>query len=167
MKLNTYSEWRDVELSHRIYNRNVPNKPVQMYFSPRPNDTRFQRFPTYDKVKHYDTKLEKTDHFYMGVNFLPGNRGPFEGISGTIDKESELKNIYFPNQSAPQSKYFPSTTSDMYMIEEPKNTNPYTNEYNLLGKTPILTSKNMNPQNIGKKPFFNHTRQQIKNIVKQ
>jgi hypothetical protein len=155
---------RDVELSHRIYNRNVPNKSVQMYFDPRAVDTRFQRFPMFDKVKQQETNIATHDHFYMGVNFLPGNGGPYEGMSGTIDKESELKNLYFPLQSAPQSKYFPSSTSDMYMIQEPNNTNPYPNKYQLLGKTDVPTNQNKNPYDLGYKQFFNHTRQQIKEL---
>ena len=155
---------RDAELSKRIYERNIPNKPVQMYFSSRARDTRFQRFPTMDPQESNSEPIQHQQAFSMSKNFLPGSSGPAEGFAHNVNDESNLRNLYFSNQTGPQSKYFPSTTSDMYMIQSPENTNPYENKYTLLDQTPFVPDLDKNPYNLGKNSFNNHTRQQLKDL---
>ena len=52
--------------------------------------------------------------FCSKETFSPGNLAPFNGYMRKIDDESKLKNIIFPNQRATQSKFIPSSTSDLY-----------------------------------------------------
>ena len=160
---------RDVELSQRMYARNVVDTDVQMYYDPRAVQTRFQRFPCADMRKDINEPLKNTPHFDIRTDFLPGNGGPFEGYAKNVEDESKLKNIRFPHQRGIQSKYIPNTFSDLYVhnIETTQNTN-YTQEehakHGLLFKEQEIPQINRNPYKIANDRFFNHTRQQVKNL---
>ena len=155
---------RDAELSKRIYARNIPNKPVQMYFSQRSVDTRFTRFPTTDLPPSSTEPIHYQQSFNISNNFLPGNGGPPEGFANSINDDSNLKNLFFVRQTCPQGQYIPSSTSDMYMIKHPESTTPYQNKYTLLDQKPFVPELDKNPHHLGKKAFNNHTRQQVKNL---
>lgn len=154
----------DMELNDRIYKRNVPIHQPQMYFQMRSVDTRFELFPSYDQRKPIHEPLKKVTHFDMERNFLPGNGGPFEGYVHKVNDESILRNITFPNQSGAQSKYIPPSSSDLYVVDVPESSNKIENKHPLLFDKQDFSSKDSNPYNLANDKFFNHTRQQIKNI---
>tara|TARA_Y100000748_G_C15496026_1_gene488249 strand:- start:207 stop:707 length:501 start_codon:yes stop_codon:yes gene_type:complete len=155
---------RDVELSKRMFMRNVPNKDVQMYFDPRAVQTRFQLFPCEDVRPHVNEPIIIADHYDTTQNFLPGDSAPFEGYSKKVEDESRLRNIMFPLQKGHQSKYIPSTTSDMYEVNVAGSSNKIENRHTLLFEEQVMPNIDRNPQNIATKNFFNHTRQQVKNL---
>lgn len=155
---------RDSELSERIFLRNVANKDVQMYFDPRAVQTRFQVFPCEDIRPKVDEPIVIRDHYDTTKNFLPGDSAPFEGYAKKIEDESKLRNIMFPLQKGHQSQYIPSTSSDMYKVDVAGSSNKMPNCHNLLFKEQILPKIDRNPQNIANDKFFNHTRQQVKNL---
>ena len=155
---------RDAELNERIFSRNIANKDVQMYFDPRAVQTRFQLFPCEDDRPQFDEPIKIAEHFDTTKNFLPGDGGPFEGYARNVEDESKLRNIMFPLQKGHQSQYVPSTTSDMYEVKVAGSSNKMRNEHNLLFREPVLPKIDRNPQNIASDKFFNHTRQQVKNL---
>ena len=155
---------RDSELSARMFMRNVPNKEVQMYFDPRAVQTRFQLFPCEDSRQHVNEPIIMTDHYDTTKNFLPGTRAPFEGYAKKVEDESKLRNIMFPLQRGHASQYIPSTKSDMYNADVAGSSNKLCNRHTLLFNESELPKINRNPHNIATDTFFNHTRQQVKNL---
>ena len=155
---------RDIELNERIILRNSANKNVQMYFDPRAVQTRFQLFPCEDIRPEIVEPIQITDHYDTTKNFLPGDGAPFEGYAKKVEDESILRNIMFPLQKGHQSQYIPSTTSDMYNVKVAGSLNKLPNKHNLLFREPVLPKIDRNPHNIANDSFFNHTRQQVKNL---
>lgn len=155
---------RDAELSNRIYMRNIPNKDVQMYFDPRAVQTRFQLFPCEDVRPNVQEPIIITDHYDTRKNFLPGDSAPFEGYAKKVEDESRLRNIMMPLQRGHAKEYIPSTNSDMYNVDVAGSSNKLCNRHTLLFKESELPKINRNPQNIATDRFFNHTRQQVKNL---
>ena len=82
-----------------------------------------------------------------------------------IDDESKLKNIIFPNQRATQAKFIPNSTSDLYsnnyLIVGRQENNPYPGLFRDEVFKPV---KPCNTDQIGFERFYNHTRQQTKNL---
>ena len=155
----------DMELNDRIYDRNKVTGNIQMYYGITPEQTRFQLFPNINKNKNSKVPLEYTEMFDMKTNFLPGNGGgPYEGIMNNIDVESELKNIIHPFDLTNQNGYIPMENSELYNSRVPKKNNNLMEKHELLFNELKISGHDMNPYNIGKKNFFNHTRQQIKDI---
>jgi len=154
----------DFELNNRIYKRNVPLHDPQMYYQMRSVDTRFELFPSYDHRKPINEPLKNVTHFDTKRNFLPGNGGPFEGYTHKVNDESKLRNITFSTQTGCQSKYIPSSVSDLYVVNVAGSSNKLENKHPLLFEKQNFTNYNLNPYNLGNNTFFNHTRQQVKNI---
>jgi len=82
-----------------------------------------------------------------------------------IDDESKLRNIIFPLQKGIQSKFIPSSSSDLYNNEfyvvGRKEYNPYVGLFKKENFKPVIPC---NTDQIGFKTFNNHTRQQTKNL---
>jgi hypothetical protein len=101
---------RESEISERIYNRSVADKKVQIYLSPKPQVTRYVKYPEVNKMEFYDMKSDNTELYKVETTFLPGNTGPGEGYAFEIDTETTLKR----NNNRYTSTYNPDITSDMY-----------------------------------------------------
>jgi hypothetical protein len=155
---------RDAELNERIFSRNIANKDVQMYFDPRATQTRFQLFPCEDVRPQIDEPIKIADKYDTTKNFLPGDSAPFEGYARKVEDESRLRNIMFPLQKGHQSQYIPPSASDMYEVHVPGSSNKMQNAHPLLFKEQQMPNIDRNPQNIASDKFFNHTRQQVKNL---
>ena len=169
-------ENRTLELSNRIFERNLATKNPQMVFDPRPVKTRQVLFPMLEcnQPSEYPI-IEQPTHTHDSV-FLPGTSAPFNGYQTAIDNESRIQNRFFPLQSAPQSKYIPSSKSDMYQVQPlPKDDitrynlteNPYSNLYTSSEQHARETWDNPHPNpypEIGGDFFYNHTRNQVKNL---
>ena len=98
--------------------------------------------------------------------FYPGTSKPnYFGFAINVDKESTLRNQFFPIQSADQAKYIPSSNSDLYVNPiNFKNTSENLEE-NLLFRKPKFSQFNPNSYlNIGNLLFNNSTRVQLKNL---
>jgi hypothetical protein len=121
----------------------------------------------------------------MRTQFTPGSNVPFSGYMTSIDNESRLRNQFLANQSAAQSKYIPSSTSDLYnydipyeiikgneqinsqpikMLEKPASNISQQQPYPHLFETPTFAPFDANEHRIGTNTFENHTRQQVKNL---
>jgi hypothetical protein len=157
---------RTTELSNKMYKRNVPNTPLQMNYDPRPVETRFVRMPIIDCHLPSNTPCERRPIYNTRFMFAGSSQTlPFNGFQSQIDTESTLKNINFPLQDCPQSKFIPHSLSDLYnttyltpAIEKTKMTNE------LLFNQEQFAPFNPNTCNIGENTFHNNTRIQLKNI---
>lgn len=156
---------RTTQLSNRMFERNVPNVPLQMNYDPRPVDTRFVLFPALDCRTQPTVPRERRPVFNPRVMFSPGTSLPFSGFQKNVDNESKLQNIIFPLQTCPQAKYIPGTSSDMFdnrylskTTRQVKMTNPY-----LFTKT-TFAPFNPNTCGIGHKLFNNFTRVQTRGL---
>ena len=50
------NQYRTLQLSNRMYERNVPGVPLQMNYETRPVDTKFKVFPIFCLVFHSFTR---------------------------------------------------------------------------------------------------------------
>ena len=99
----------------RIYERNIPQKPLQPYLDVRPVMTKYSYLPIVDPRKELHTKFIQLPTYNSEQNFNPGNtQSPWSGFASNINKESELRNQIFALQKCSQSVYVPSANSDLY-----------------------------------------------------
>ena len=104
---------------------------------------------------------------YDVENLNPGTRNaPWQGYANNVDNETVLRGTIFPLQAADQSKYMPSSKSDLYNFQNMENSNPVSIETPLLFSQTQFNSFNPNEheRDVGFKFFDNHTRVQTKNI---
>jgi len=151
---------RDNELNKRLYSRNTTTAPLQAHFSSRPVSTKYATMPIVDQVRTPVVGLEKRPIFNSEKMFNPGNSmGPWEGYSSKVDNESSIRNQFFANQSCPQGKFIPSSSSDMYVVKMEQEENQYQPHQELF--RPIeFQPFNPNTNNLPNELFYNHTRQQ-------
>ena len=157
---------RTTALSRRMYKRNVPNVPLQMGYDPRAVQTRFVRMPILDCRLPSYTPCERRPIYNTRFMFAGSSQAlPFNGFQNKVDTESKLMNIIFPLQDCPQSKFIPSSRSDLYnnsyLIP---TTNPVKMTNQLLFRKETFQKFNPNMCNIGHDTFNNNTRVQIKNL---
>jgi len=157
---------RTTELSERMFERNLPNAPLQVNYDPRPAETRYVQMPILDCRSPATVPRERRPVYNTNVMFSPGTSLPFSGYQKSIDKESRLYNITFPLQSCPQAKFIPGTSSDLYhnsyltaTTKPVRMTNPY------LFTRPKFAPFDPNSCKTGYKLFNNFTRQQIRGLV--
>ena len=152
----------DSEMSNDIRKRNIPSMSLQPQFSLRPVSTKYAHFPIVDTQISNENPIYKKP-YNVGLIFNPGDRmAPFSGFVENVDVESVLRNQIFALQKNDQAVYVPSSKSDLYMKDQFK---PNTNQkHNLL--TPLNNFNKINPNNLnlGGNLFYNHTRQDLKNV---
>jgi hypothetical protein len=153
---------RTEELNKRILNRTNPSQQLQMNFSPRSVPTRYVKFPILDCRMPAKTPIVKRSEYNMSTMFNPGTDSPYAGYANEIDIESNLDNLFFPDQRAAQSKYIPDSSSDLYQYSIPSA--PCNNPHPFISKTESFSPFNPNECNLGNEQFFNFTRQQVKNL---
>jgi len=156
---------RTHDLDKRIEKRFYPEKALQMEYSVRPTKTRQVLFPILDCHKPSTVNKAEFPEYNQQLMFNPGQSAPYEGYSNNVDVESKLHNSFHPTQKCVQSKYIPSSRSDMYNANYliPAS-NPVRMTNNLLFKKTQFNSFNPNQCNLGHKVFNNHIRIQTKNI---
>ena len=154
---------RTQELNSRISERNIPSAPLQPNFSSRPISTKYSILPVVDRRAKSSVPIKRLPTYNSEVTFNPGTaKAPWSGFSNNINKESELKNMYFALQNCQQAQYIPSSKSDMYQT--------FVTGTNIQQPFPDLFTEqafnNFNPNscNIGGNVFSNCTRQQLKNV---
>ena len=151
------------ELNDRIMDRNIPSNQLQMQFDPRPVETRRVLFPGIDCHMPSNTPIQIQPTFNSTSQFNPGTSAPYSGYATKIDDDSKVKDIMMSNQKwCSQSRYIPSSTSDMYSVNVPTTQN--IQSHPLLFKQESFSPFNPNKCNMGYKVLQNHTRQQIQNI---
>lgn len=155
-------------LNNRVFERNIPDTILQSYFDPRPQNTKYHRFPLLDRVVKNSFPIHKRKDFQPRIHFNPGTTAPFEGKATNIDSESRVKNMFMSNQKyGNQNVFIPSSKSDMYLNDVQK----YNMDFNEPEVHPFLQERNtfasFNPDtyHINNNVIFQgHTRQKLKNI---
>ena len=155
---------RTQELSRRMNRRVYPSENLQVAFIPRPVETKRVLFPILDARKKFK-KLENRGFFSSERVFSPGDKAPYNGFMSKVDDESKLRNIIFPIQTAPQSKFIPDTKSDLYdsnyLAVGRKEQMLYPQLYANQKFDSVIPC---NSDQIGNDLFYNHTRQQTKDL---
>lgn len=154
------------ELNSRIYDRNKPSTKLQSQFDPRSVQTRHVVFPVLDCHNKSNTPIEIMRSYNQEEMFNPGTSAPYSGFANNVDSESQLKDIFMARQKwTAQTKYIPSTKSDMYQVNITQQPNQQT--HSLLFKEESFSPFNPNICNIDRDAFNNHTRQQMLDISLQ
>ncbi len=155
---------RTTELSNRMFERNIPSEPLKPEFSPRPEQT---KFTVMGKSEPSRNTTACPQHHYANFTptkiFNPGNAtAPWYGYASNVNAESTLRNQFFALQDCDQSKYIPSTNSDLY---EAKITSRHVSQpHPGLFKRDDFEPFQPNCLGIAKNIFHNHTSQQLKDL---
>ena len=158
---------RTEELNKRISSRNVPDNQLDTAYFYRPESTRFVKFPSVDSRRKPTIEKAIMKPYSVSETFNPGTSAPFKGYANNVEVENSLKNLNFPLQSAPQSKYIPSSNSNMYMRDTVYDDNMAVKKRYILERKEKFNKCNPNQENIGNNIFSNHTRQQTKDLFKK
>ena len=155
---------RTEELSKRMYNRNIPSKPLQPQFSLRSVSTKYDLMPIMDRRVIPNVPIKQEPTFNVKNVFNPGTApAPWNGFVAHVDDESHLRNQFFALQKSCQSTYIPSSTSDMYQHEVYSGSVQHEQPFPSLFMNQTLSSFNQNTHGIARSTFENCTRQQMKN----
>lgn len=153
------------ELNNRIYNRNIPSQKLQLSFDPRAVDTRRSVFPMMDCRTPSNVPIIQQPNYNTMTQFNPGTSSPYSGYATRIDEDSRVKDIFMAKQKwTAQSKYIPSSKSDLYVTPKIPNTKPVRQTHPMLFKEENFAPFNPNKCNMGYEILNNHTRQQMKNL---
>ena len=107
----------------RIYERNIPQKPLQPYLDVRPVMTKYSYLPIVDPRKELHTKFIQLPTYNSEQNFNPGNtQSPWSGFASNINKESELRNQIYALQKCSQSVYVPSANTGVVINKTQSST---------------------------------------------
>ena len=108
---------KDIELSQRISERNVPSRQLQPAFSIRPVSTKYSLLPIVDSRPKPNVEIERQPTYNVSTVFNSGNaQAPWSGFASNVDTESSLRSQFFALQTCEQSEYVPSSNSDMYQV---------------------------------------------------
>ena len=157
---------RTDELNARLFGRYFPDAPLAPNFDPRPISTKYAYLPIIDRRKDPIVPIEKyLDHSPESVegNFYCGtDKAPSDGFFRNVDTESTLRSQFFALQrDAGQSVYIPGTESDMYRTTAVGRQETQTHP-NLFTKESHRSSNTEHLAKIGKKMFYNGTRDQMR-----
>jgi hypothetical protein len=178
---STFNHERLQQLNDRIYQRNFPSQELQTHFNPRSTPTRQCLFPMVDNHMPSETQIKKNPNYNITDQFNPGTHAPWSGYMTGVDDESRLRNQFHANQPAAQTKYIPSSSSDLYnyniqqqiinahnnpsnLIERPASDITTPQPYPRLFETPKFAPFDANEYGLGMNTFENHTRQQVRNL---
>jgi len=154
---------RTQHLSDRMYERNTASKQMTPKYFSRPISNRRTVMPTIDSRKKTAEKKANFKDYNMKYDFHPGVGGPYSAYSNNVDKESLLFNRFNILQKCPQVSYVPDSNSDLFNVTLPVASN-IKQPFKLLQKEEIMTPFNPDECGISNDLFFNHTRQQLKNV---
>ena len=109
-----------------------------------------------------ETKTNLLDYvkYDPSVVFTPSNtKPPVEYFFNNIDQESKLRNQFMALQNCDRAAYVPDVNSSLY-------TSSGVNTSNEVAKMTPVENMVFNPDrcNLAPQPFFNHTRNNLKNI---
>lgn len=102
----------------RIYERNLPSVPLQQYTSFRSVPTKYSNMPIVDPRVDPSSliKVGIMPTYNVNAIFNPGTSiSPWSGYATNVDSESVLRDQVYPLSDCLQSKFIPSSRSDMYI----------------------------------------------------
>ncbi len=150
------------ELNERIYDRNIPSGPLQPYIDVRPVMTKYSIMPIVDPRAPIKSPMVQMPTYNIENTFNPGNtQSPWSGFATNINTESELRNQVFALQKCSQSKYVPSSSSNLYINTIPQQGN-ISQPFPELFRKEKFQSFDPNCENVGKNIFNNYTRMQLR-----
>ena len=158
------------EINDRIYARSLAPAPLKPNYDPRPVSTKYALFPMLESRKPVKEPLQHYLDYNVATGFNPGNgRSPVNTMINNIEVETLLRNQYFAYQrNCDQSTYIPDTTSDLYNVTLPPNTQrneaqPHPDLFTPYQPAQELHSNVSDYPHIGGDHFYNHTRTQLRN----
>ena len=150
----------DNELNERMGKRYFPTSALKPVFDIRPVSTKYGHFPLFEERKQSRVPLNTYNTYDPSKTFTPSDRaGPAEYFFNNIDTESKLRNQTMALQKCDRSVYVPESTSDLY---QPQTFLTQTESQ----KETIIQNIHFNPDrcNLAPEQFFNHTRNNLKNL---
>ena len=109
---------RDLELSNRIYGRNIPSHNLKPYINVRSSSTKYSTMPIVDPKKiNHNVSLKEYSMYNIHNTFNPGQDAPASGFFNNVNTESMLRNQFFALQKSDQSVYVPSSNSELYNVK--------------------------------------------------
>ena len=150
----------DNELNVRLNQRYFPSETLKPSFSFRPVSTKYSHFQLFEEKAQSKEDLNKYKQYNPHHVFTPGNtKPPVEYFFNNIDTESKLRNQFMALQKCDRAKYVPEMTSSLYTYDK------YIPIYSLNKETQISEIYH-NPDrcNLAPNTFFNHTRNNLKNL---
>lgn len=153
-------------LSDEMFKRNRPNEDLENTFFEKPASTRQVLFPMLDCRKPPSVPIKSLPNYDTKRVFNPGYRGAYSGYN--VDAESKLMGKFKVLQRGPQREYVPSSGSDLYSSDYLIPSNKHSSNKSYIQKEESFNGFNPNKcgmeTNLGGNLFFNHTRQQTKNL---
>jgi hypothetical protein len=129
-----------------------------------PVSTKYGYMPILDQSKPATVPLNNYPVYSPHNTFNPGNNmAPWSGFANNVNVESTLRSQFFALQDCEQSRYVPSSNSDLYNVYVPPK--PVKQPYPDLFKKDIFEHCNPNPHNLGNNFFNNNTRNENKDII--
>ena len=141
---------RTEELNERIFDRNTPINYFNPVFEQRSQSTKYQKYPITQNIDN--------DVFRMNYKTI------WTEFASNVNNESLLRNQIHPRTNSTRGHYIPSSSSELYnrQVIEKQNqiqTFPHLFEENKFNNTEMgVLGK------LGRDSFYNHTRQQLKNM---
>ena len=154
---------RTTQLSDRMYKRNLAGGSLAPHMIARSVSTRLETLPMMDCRKVVPTKMANYPTYDSMETFHPGSSAPYSGYCNNVDIETHLRNTIHPLQKAPQSKFIPDSSSDLFNTKHFKQTHGV-DPKDLLQRPEKFDAFNPNRCLLGKNLFDNHTRQQTKEV---
>ena len=152
----------ETQMNRELYERNLPSTPLQPYLDVRPASTKYSLMPIVDPRKKSNVPFVTQPVFNTGITFNPGNdSGPWSGYASQVNVESDLKNQVFALQNCDRSVYVPKSTSDLYQVQIPVNSNAF-QSHSLLFKEDKFDQCDPTPSFTNTAMFYNSTRNDTK-----
>lgn len=154
---------RNLELSERMAQRNIPSAPLQPQFGIRPVSTKYALLPILDRRAPTSVPIKVEPTYNTRRVFNPGSAmAPWSGFASNVNTESRLHNQFFALQKCDQGIYIPSTTSDLYQAHvTPQNVQqPFPG----LFKKQQLEPFNPDPCRLATHMFNNSTREAVRSL---
>ena len=157
------------ELNRRMFDRNIPSTELAPNLSFRPTSTKYQVCPMNETLEKTNQHNRTYHDFNTNQVFYPGTRNaPVMGYLNNVNTESYLRNQFFALQECPQASWVADSTSELYTYNVDANIKPdnVLAEYPHLFKRYGLGYHNPNPcgLSLGNKLYYNHTRNQLKDL---
>ena len=163
---NLETNMQIIEISNnRLSNRNIPSQPLQPYINVRPVMTKYSIMPIVDPRAPISVEMVQQPTYNSTRVFNPGNRvSPWSGFASNVNVESELRNQVYALQKCSQSVYVPASNSDLYQFKFNPVYSHIQQPFPDLFKQNSYNDFNPNTEEVAKGAFYNHTRQQLKNL---
>ena len=155
------TEQKNMEINQKIYNRNIPDAPIDPVYSTLPLSTRGIVFPISVINPVQQSKLPLSSFTSSNIPIENAFR-PYQCNAPVIDYmkniqlENSLRNQYFALQSGPKPVYVPSSSSDLF------NAPQYLATPNVSPSVPTTRIPDyLQKYNIGNMVFNNATKIQV------